>query len=190
MVIIGLLLLVAAGAVVIDVAVLNDQSINVDAFGSTFTTEIATVMVAGAIAALVGAVGVLMIVDGMRRRSRRRGEHRTAVHEQDRLSESLAEERAAREEAEARAGRGERPASATAQQIAGQQRRCSRPSTTPAPPRGERAVDRRARCAAAAPAAGHAPRGARPALSEVSDVRWSGRRTPRPLTSRHRARTR
>jgi ABC-type nickel/cobalt efflux system permease component RcnA len=102
MAIIGLLLLVAAGAVVIDVAVLNDQSINVDAFGSAFTTEVATVMVAGAVAALVGTVGVLMIVDGMRRRSRLRGERRTAMHEQDRLSESLAEERAAREEAETR----------------------------------------------------------------------------------------
>jgi hypothetical protein len=73
MLIIGLLLLAAALAVGIDFAKLNNYSTDVEAFGQVWTSSPSVVFVAGAVTALVGAIGVALVVDGWgRTRVRRR----------------------------------------------------------------------------------------------------------------------
>jgi hypothetical protein len=70
MLIIGLILFGAAVAVGIDVAVINDAGVDVDAFGQMFSTTIGGAFVAGIVTAIVGCLGLLMISDGTARRRR------------------------------------------------------------------------------------------------------------------------
>jgi hypothetical protein len=68
MLIIGLLLFGAAIAVGADVVAVNDAAVDVDAFGRIFSTSVGVVFVAGAVAALAGCFGLLLIIDGAARR--------------------------------------------------------------------------------------------------------------------------
>jgi hypothetical protein len=87
--IIGLLLVAAAITVGIDVAALNNYSVDVEAFGQVWTSSPAMVFVAGAVTALVGAIGVALVVDGSRRmratRSKRSERERLADERQRQL---------------------------------------------------------------------------------------------------------
>jgi len=70
MLIIGLILFGAAVAVGLDVAAINNAGVDVEAFGRMFATTLGGAFVAGAVTAIVGCVGVLMITDGAARRRR------------------------------------------------------------------------------------------------------------------------
>jgi hypothetical protein len=101
MMVIGLLLFAAAAVVGIDVAATNDLGVDVDVFGRTVATNTGSLVVAGIVVALVGAVGVLLLVDGARRRRMAAQEEREIRAERERLAATVEEERTAREHAEA-----------------------------------------------------------------------------------------
>src|SRR2546423_361615 len=92
MALIGLVLLAAAATFGIDLAAQNFVDIDIDAFGRTYGTNVSAVFVAGVVTGLVATIGTLMIVDGVRRRRRVRGEARQAAAERDRLAAAYAAE--------------------------------------------------------------------------------------------------
>jgi len=104
MALIGLVLLAAAATFGIDLAAQNFVDIDIDAFGQTYGTSVSAVFVAGAVTGLVATVGTLMIVDGVRRRRRTRGEAREAAAERDRLAAAYEAEHPRREPVAARDG--------------------------------------------------------------------------------------
>jgi len=89
MLIIGLLLVAAAITVGIDIAVLNNYSTDVEAFGQVWTSSPSVVFVAGVVTALVGAIGIAMMTDGMQRMRDRRHDHRQTRTERDRYAAEL-----------------------------------------------------------------------------------------------------
>ena len=103
MALLGLILLLAAGGLTIDVVVQNTSSINVNALGQTFTLSPGWLFVAGLVAGAVAMLAVTMIVGGLGRSHRRRvvlAETRGSVQdleaERDQLAGDLYHERAAR----------------------------------------------------------------------------------------------
>ena len=103
MAILGLLLLLAAGGLTLDVVFQNTTSINVDAVGQTFTLSTGWLFVAAVITGAVGLLGVTMLVGGMARaRGRRvaladsRGTSQDLQTDRDRLAAELDRERAGR----------------------------------------------------------------------------------------------
>jgi flagellar biosynthesis/type III secretory pathway M-ring protein FliF/YscJ len=95
MAIIGFVLLAAAAVFGIEIVAMNDVSIDVDAFNQLYETSIATVFVAGVIAGLAGAIGLMLIRDGLVRRRRLRLEAREADEQRERHIAALEEEHAA-----------------------------------------------------------------------------------------------
>src|SRR5438067_9561761 len=104
MFVIGLLLLAAAIVVGIDIAVMNDTKVDLEAFNQTWTSSPGAAFVVGVITAVVGLVGLWLMINGMRRMRARRRERRAIVEERDRL----AAERQREIDAMSAAGRGDR----------------------------------------------------------------------------------
>ena len=103
MAILGLILLLAAGGLTLDVVVKNTSNINVNAVGQTFTLSPGWLFVAGVVAGAVGLLGVTMILGSVARAHRRpvvlaeaRGTARDLEVERDQLAGDLYHERAAR----------------------------------------------------------------------------------------------
>ena len=72
MLILGLILIIAAAGVSLDVVLKNTAAIDVSAFGQTFSTTPGWLFVAGAAAGAVGILGVLLMGAGLARARRRR----------------------------------------------------------------------------------------------------------------------
>ena len=85
--IIGLLLVAAAITVGIDFAVLNNYSVDVETFGQVWTSSPSVAFVAGVVTALVGAIGVALMVDGSRRMRTKRHTTRSRRAERERLAD-------------------------------------------------------------------------------------------------------
>jgi hypothetical protein len=105
MAVLGLLLVLCATGLTLDVGLQNTTSINVDAIGQTFTLSSGWLFVAAVITGVVGLLGVTMLLGGMARARRRRAaltESRGASEdlqtERDRLAAELDDERAERAE--------------------------------------------------------------------------------------------
>jgi hypothetical protein len=103
MAVLGLLLLVSAVGLSLDVVFQNTSSISVDALGQTFTLSSGWLFVAGVITGAVGLLGVILLLGGMARARRRRvalarsrGDSRDLQADRDRLAAELDRERAGR----------------------------------------------------------------------------------------------
>jgi hypothetical protein len=101
--ILGLLLLLAAAGLAVDVVVQNTPSITVEAVGATFSMSPGWLFVAGLATGAIGLLGVSLLVAGITRARRRRtalAESRTSLQdlqaERDRLAVELERQRAAR----------------------------------------------------------------------------------------------
>jgi cytoskeletal protein RodZ len=100
MAVLGLLLLVSAVGLSLDIAIQNSSSISVDALGQTFTLSSGWLFMAGVITGAVGLLGLTLLFGGMARARRRRvalSESRDTSQElqadRDRLAAELAHER-------------------------------------------------------------------------------------------------
>jgi hypothetical protein len=103
MAVLGLLLLVSAVGLSLDVVFQNTASISVDTVGQTFTLSSGWLFVAGVITGAVGLLGVTLLVGGMTRARRRRhalaqsrGVSEELQADRDRLAAELDHERARR----------------------------------------------------------------------------------------------
>jgi hypothetical protein len=103
MAVLGLLLLLSAVGLSLDVVFQNTSSINVDALGQTFTLSSGWLFVAGVITGAVGLLGVTLLLGGMARARRRRvalaesrGSSQELQADRDRLAAELDHERAGR----------------------------------------------------------------------------------------------
>jgi hypothetical protein len=103
MAILGLLLLLSAAGLAVEIVVQNTSSISVDAVGETFSLSPGWLFVAGMAAGVIAMLGVSMLVAGMARARRRRSalvNSRSSVQgleaERDRLAGELERERAGR----------------------------------------------------------------------------------------------
>jgi hypothetical protein len=103
MAVLGLLLLLSAVGLSLDVVFQNTSSISVDTLGQTFTLSSGWLFVAGVITGAVGLLGVTLLLGGMARARRRRvalAQSRGASEElqadRDRLAAELDHERAGR----------------------------------------------------------------------------------------------
>ena len=103
MAVLGLLLLLSAAGLTLDVVLENTSSISVDGVGQTFSLSSGWLFVAGVATGAIGLLGVSMLVAGLARTRR----HRAALVEstdslqglqveRDRLAEQLDRERAER----------------------------------------------------------------------------------------------
>jgi hypothetical protein len=95
MAIIGFVLLAAAAVFGVEIVAMNDVTIDVDAFNQVYETSIALVFIAGVVAGLVGALGIMLIRDGLARSRRRRLEAKEAEEHRERHIAALEEEHAA-----------------------------------------------------------------------------------------------
>jgi TRAP-type C4-dicarboxylate transport system permease large subunit len=86
MVLIGFVLIAAAGVVGIDVAAQNHFAIDVDAFGQMFSTSASAVFVAGVVTGLAACVGLMLFRDGFIRTRRARAEARQTRLERERMA--------------------------------------------------------------------------------------------------------
>src|ERR1700682_1833005 len=103
MAVLGLLLLVSAVGLSLDVVFQNTSSISVDALGQTFTLSPGWLFVAGVITGAVGLLGGTLLMGGMARARRRRralaesrGTSQVLQADRDRLAAELDHERAGR----------------------------------------------------------------------------------------------
>lgn len=103
MAILGLLLLLSAAGLAVDVVLQNTSSISVDAVGLNFSLSAGWLFVAGVATGVIGLLGASMIVAGTARARRRRSavaESRSSLEglqaERDRLAVQLERERAER----------------------------------------------------------------------------------------------
>ena len=103
MAILGLLLLLAAAGLAVDIVVENTSSISVEAVGATFSMSPGWLFVAGLATGVIAILGVRMLVAGVARARRRRSalvNSRSSMQdlqaERDRLAVELERERAAR----------------------------------------------------------------------------------------------
>jgi len=103
MAVLGLLLLLCATGLTLDVVFQNTSSIHVDALGQTFTLSSGWLFVAAVVTGAVGLLGVTMVLGGMARARRRRavlaesrGSAQDLQTDRDRLAAELDQERAER----------------------------------------------------------------------------------------------
>jgi hypothetical protein len=135
MAVLGLLLLLSAVGLSLDVIFENTASLNVDALGQTFSLSSGWVFVAGVITGAVGLLGMSLLFGGMAKARRRRlalaesrGTSKELLAERDRLAAELEAERAARSSTTVAPSNGgpavsqERPA---AVDLAGEERRAA-----------------------------------------------------------------
>jgi hypothetical protein len=96
----GVLLVLCAGAYLVDVAVTNSVASHLDFFGTTLSLTTGRGFLLGAAAGFVLALGLAMLTTGLSRRGRRRRQHRMALAQQraetERLAAELERERTAR----------------------------------------------------------------------------------------------
>jgi hypothetical protein len=138
MAVLGLLLLVSAVGLGLDVVFQNTSSISVDALGQTFTLSSGRLFLAGVVTGAVGLLGLTLLSDGMARARRRRvalTESRGAAEElqadRDRLAAELDHERAGRTSTPAplqHPGPAEREHRPAAVDLTGEERRGSAPT--------------------------------------------------------------
>lgn len=95
MAIIGFLILVAAAVFGIEIAAVNDISIDIDAFNQVYQTSVGALFVAGVVTGLAGAFGLMLMRDGLVRRRRLRLEAKEADEVRERHIAELEEEHAA-----------------------------------------------------------------------------------------------
>ena len=95
MAIIGFVLLAAAAVFGIEIAAVNDFTIDVDAFNQVYETSVALLFVAGIVTGLAAALGLMLIRDGLARRRRLRLEAKEAEALRERHIAELEEEHAA-----------------------------------------------------------------------------------------------
>jgi len=95
MLIIGLVVIAAAATFGIEIASMNNVSIDIDAFNQVYETSAALVFAAGVVTALVGAIGVLLVRDGLVRLRSTRRDVREAEVRRERHLAALEEEHAA-----------------------------------------------------------------------------------------------
>jgi hypothetical protein len=95
MAIIGLVLLAAAAVFGIEFAAMNDFTIEIDAFNQLYSTTASIVFVAGVVTGLTGALGLMLLRDGMVRRHHHRLESKQAEAHRERHVAALEEEHAA-----------------------------------------------------------------------------------------------
>lgn len=114
MAILGLLLLVCAAGLAVNVVLENTSSINVDVLGASYSLSPGWLFVAGIATGVIGLLGASILVAGMTRARRRRAalaESSSSVEylqaERDRLAVELERERSARTPATANTGRHE-----------------------------------------------------------------------------------
>lgn len=107
MAIIGFVLLAAAAAFGIEIVAMNDVTIDVSAFNQVYETSLALVFVTGVVAGLVGALGIMLIRDGMARSRRLRLEAKDAEEHRERHIAALEEEHAAIHSRDVRPSNGE-----------------------------------------------------------------------------------
>jgi len=124
MAVLGLILLLAAGGLTLDVVVQNTSSIDVNALGQTFTLSPGWLFVGGLVLGAVGLLAVTMIVGGLGRSHRRRvvlAEARDSAQdlraERDQLAGDLYHERAARTSTPDGGVDAQEPAPATAEPV-------------------------------------------------------------------------
>ena len=105
MMVLGLLLLLAAAGLTLDVVVQNTTSMSVDAVGQTFTLDSGWFFVAGVATGAIGLIGLSMLMGGMARARRRRAGRAQSTSamedlqaDRDRLAEQLHRERAGQTE--------------------------------------------------------------------------------------------
>lgn len=108
MLILGVILIIAAVGVSLDVALKNTSALDVSAFGQTFSTNPGRLFVAAVAVGAVGVLGILLIAAGLGRARKRRATlkelrqtHGTTEQlqaERDRLAAELEAERARRED--------------------------------------------------------------------------------------------
>jgi hypothetical protein len=103
MAVLGLLLLLSAAGITLDVVWQNTASISVDAVGQGFSLSSGWLFAAGVAAGAIGLLGMIMLMGGMARARRRRAalvESTSSVEglqaERDRLAVQLERERAGR----------------------------------------------------------------------------------------------
>jgi hypothetical protein len=103
MAVLGLLLLLGATGLTLDVVFQNTSSINVDALGQSFTLSTGWLFVAAVATGAVGLLGVTMLLGGMARARHRRavlaesrGTTQDLQTDRDRLAAQLDQERAER----------------------------------------------------------------------------------------------
>ena len=103
MAILGLLLLLAAAGLAVDIVVQNTPSISVEAVGATFSMSPGWLFVAGVATGVIGLLGLSLLVAGGTRARRRRAvlaESRTNLQdlqaERDRLAVELERQRSGR----------------------------------------------------------------------------------------------
>jgi hypothetical protein len=133
MAVLGLLLLLSAVGLSLDVIFQNTSSIRVDTLGQTFTLSSGWLFVAGVITGAVGLLGVAMLFGGMARARRRRvalAQSRGASEElqadRDHLAAELDRERARRTSttpAASQRGAAAGPPSGSAIDLVGEERR-------------------------------------------------------------------
>jgi hypothetical protein len=114
--ILGLLLLLSAVGLTVDVVLRNTASMDADAMGQTFSLTSGWLFAAGAATGAIGLLGVSILVAGISRARRRRAtliQSRNSVQglqaERDRLAAELERERAARTSATGGTGLGREP---------------------------------------------------------------------------------
>jgi hypothetical protein len=95
MVVLGLLLVLAAGALTVGVVVANTDSATVSAFGQSLSgLTLGGLFLAGAITGAVAILGLTMMLAGMARRRARRVGLRRQMRDERQEKETLAEENA------------------------------------------------------------------------------------------------
>ena len=103
MAIIGFVLLAAAAVFGIEIAAVNDLSIDVNAFNQVYETSVALLFVAGVVTGLAAALGVMLIRDGLARQRRLHLEAREADELREQHIAELEKEHAAIHRSDVRA---------------------------------------------------------------------------------------
>jgi hypothetical protein len=86
--VLGLILLVAAGALTAAVVTSNTGAIDVDLWGVTISNlSLGVIFVAGMLTTLVGVAGIILMMGGLRRGRRLRRERRVLRRENERLAQ-------------------------------------------------------------------------------------------------------
>jgi uncharacterized membrane protein YciS (DUF1049 family) len=92
MALIGFALIAVAAVIGIDITAQNNFAVDIDAFGHLLSTTAAGVFVAGVVAGLAAAVGIMMFRDGLVRSRRTRAESRATAAERERMASAYARE--------------------------------------------------------------------------------------------------
>jgi hypothetical protein len=107
MAIIGFVLVAVAAVFGIEIVAMNNVSVDIDAFNQVYETSVALVFVAGVVAGLAAALGLMLVRDGLARSRRLRIEAKDVQERRERHIAALEEERAAMHRSDVRANDGD-----------------------------------------------------------------------------------